>query len=246
MRINIKRILIFLALIFVSIVIFKQKSANKSIGSLSYTIDFNVEDINESNKTDPIIAGLDLFDEINEASKKLIFNLNFSNLEASFSLNKNVDVNDKMSKLAIVLSGGKGFFYNNYHNRVRQVDAFNNKYLIKYNNIKSTDWVLKEDMKIINGYKCNKAILKKSDSNSEEIIAWYSPELPYRFGPRGIGNLPGLILELSVTNRVEIIFTASNLLFNDLENISEPLEGIKITRNEFNVIKQNKFLELIK
>ena len=249
MKINIKNIMLFSSFLLISIIIYKQsfkKGKKNNGGKLNYLVHFDSKAINTSEKTDAIIAGLNLFDEINEASKEILFHLDFTNKESSFYI-EDAGINNKMRDLAIVLSGGKGVFYNKYNTRIRQVEAFNSKYLINYNLIKDSDWEFQEGEKIIQGYKCNKAVLKKINSNSENLTAWYSKKLPYKFGPRGINNLPGLILELSIINRVEIIFTASNISFNNTRNsVSKPLQGIKITKHEFDIIKENKLLELKK
>ena len=65
------------------------------------------------------------------------------------------------------------------------------------------NWVLyKEETKMIDNYLCFKATTSYTVTNikgkvfTHNFTAWYSPELPYNYGPIGYGNLPGLILEL--------------------------------------------------
>jgi GLPGLI family protein len=64
------------------------------------------------------------------------------------------------------------------------------------------DWKLHNETKTIGDYTCFKATSFTTVTNPEgkvfkfDFTAWYTPELPYKFGPVGYGNLPGLIIEL--------------------------------------------------
>ncbi|MGM0635677.1 MAG: GLPGLI family protein [Bacteroidota bacterium] len=67
------------------------------------------------------------------------------------------------------------------------------------------EWELKEEYREILGFKCQKAVAKNVDySQSDALhypIAWFTPEIPLSFGPRGFNGLPGLILGLEVSGR---------------------------------------------
>jgi len=64
------------------------------------------------------------------------------------------------------------------------------------------EWILHEDTKMIDSYLCFKATTFYKVTNpkgkvfTHNFTAWYAPQLPYKYGPIGYGNLPGLILEL--------------------------------------------------
>lgn len=63
-------------------------------------------------------------------------------------------------------------------------------------------WQKHDETKVIGDYTCFKATTSYIITNSKgkkfkhEFTAWYTPQLPYKFGPAGYGNLPGLIIEL--------------------------------------------------
>ena len=52
--------------------------------------------------------------------------------------------------------------------------------------------ITKESQKIL-GYSCYKATTK---FRGREYIAWFTPDIPYNFGPWKLGGLPGLILKV--------------------------------------------------
>jgi GLPGLI family protein len=54
------------------------------------------------------------------------------------------------------------------------------------------DWRIVDGEKEIAGYICKKAIRK--DEKGNEIVAWFTLEIPIRQGPNGICGLPGFIL----------------------------------------------------
>lgn len=63
-------------------------------------------------------------------------------------------------------------------------------------------WELHDETKMIGDYLCFKATTFYTTTNPKgkvfkrDFTAWYTPQLPYKFGPAGYGNLPGLIIEL--------------------------------------------------
>ncbi|MGY0427034.1 MAG: GLPGLI family protein, partial [Polaribacter sp.] len=71
---------------------------------------------------------------------------------------------------------------------------------------------------------------------SFNVIAWYTLEIPYSFGPTKYNGLPGLILELK--NRQAKIY-ASKILLNKkkTKEIKKPKKGIEITQRKYDSIK---------
>ena len=54
------------------------------------------------------------------------------------------------------------------------------------------DWQLLNEVKTINNFKCNKAVV---NFRGRTFIAWYTTEIPISAGPWKLHGLPGLILE---------------------------------------------------
>lgn len=69
------------------------------------------------------------------------------------------------------------------------------------------DWSLENETKIIDNFKCFKAINKEENKVegqdpiiTKTITAWYCSEIPVSFEPNGFGGLPCVILELNENN----------------------------------------------
>lgn len=54
-------------------------------------------------------------------------------------------------------------------------------------------WALRDEFKTINGYKCQKATAV--NKSGENIIVWFTEDIPISSGPAFLAGLPGLILE---------------------------------------------------
>lgn len=79
-------------------------------------------------------------------------------------------------------------------------DAFNIIY--PYDQYK---WKITKETKIIQGYKCYKATTTWEEYDyGREInlkfnpVVWFTYDLPYPFGPKGLDGLPGVVLEGSI------------------------------------------------
>jgi GLPGLI family protein len=107
-------------------------------------------------------------------------------------------------------------------------------------------WKIGKETKKIDQYTCYKAtaLSLDSDGDSQPVEAWFCPEIPFAYGPRGFGGLPGLILELRYDRSV--IGLESLQLSSKPVQIKMPTEGKRISFAEFNNInkpKLAKFLE---
>ena len=81
---------------------------------------------------------------------------------------------------------------------------YEKKFLIA-DSIRETVWKEKNEVRIIAGYTCHKAVSIICDS--VYVVAFYADDLPATGGPEMFAGLPGLILELAVP-RLHTIWTA--------------------------------------
>lgn len=114
------------------------------------------------------------------------------------------------------------------------IQAFNNKENLYVSKKRSAAWEIMNESKVISGYTCFKAITYDIVTYNDKVfkhavIAWFCPQVPFKFGPLGYGDLPGLIFELNVRGAVygikSMVFDKCNLhdfsKFQKIKVISE-------------------------
>jgi GLPGLI family protein len=126
---------------------------------------------------------------------------------------------------------------------VEQQDFMGKTFLIKGEPDKIT-WKMTGEMKIIMNYPCLKATYEDSTENLE---AWFTTEIPVAIGPEKYGQLPGMILELTSKKNKKTL-TAIVIDFKEIDTaeLSEPIEGKVVTREEYNKIVKKKMKEMRK
>lgn len=123
--------------------------------------------------------------------------------------------------------------YRNYatSKRIEQRDMMDKKYLIE-TDIKQPAWKLGTETKKILGYECTQATLNDT-ARKQEIVAWFTMDLPLTAGPQNYGSLPGMILELDINKGETLLFAKKIDLKKVKDNaIKAPSKGDKITEEE--------------
>ncbi|MDD7915637.1 GLPGLI family protein [Polaribacter ponticola] len=165
---------------------------------------------------------------------KLLFNRNASIFKQIKKLNKN---DNKFNLTQII--GGKGVFYVNKLTKltINQKEFSDEIFLV---DIPQLNWKLTQDSKKIGKYICYKATTTKEINTSRgkslrKIIAWYTLQIPFNYGPKEYNGLPGLILELQ---QDKLLFRASKInLFSEKKlEINKPTKGKKVTLKEYDSI----------
>lgn len=99
-------------------------------------------------------------------------------------------------------------------------------------------WTLINESKVINDLTCYKATSEilfpneKINGKLTPLTAWYCPTIPVSFGPKCIGGLPGLILEL-VNDNVTFFAKKINLNLQNEIIVKKPSKGKLITNLEY-------------
>lgn len=83
-------------------------------------------------------------------------------------------------------------FVNNY--QITTKDFMGKKFLIK-DTIEKLPWKMTGQQKEIGGFPCLQASFTDS---TKTIEVWFTPQIPVSTGPKGLGGLPGLILEARI------------------------------------------------
>ena len=175
---------------------------------------------------------LESLDKVYLSLESIKSRLTFSKGEGVFTVEDKMstDKNNIAQRYNRISAGGsKKYYYNNISKEylIKDCDAvgecfiYNNEYL---------EWKLTQDKMVINGYNCYKA----TRSNGK-VIAWYTPEIPVNFGPKGEYGLPGLILELEVG---KIIFKAKRIVLSPKQilKVDPPKKGKRVSKAEYKTI----------
>lgn len=108
-------------------------------------------------------------------------------------------------------------------------------------------WEITNETKFINEYLCSKATC---DFRGRSYVAWFTEDIPIRFGPYKFNGLPGLIIEIyDITNRFHWVVSEiktrkdSFILERTMEEKSSEfididlIEFVKLTENRDKEIK---------
>lgn len=174
-----------------------------------------------------------------DAFMQLKFNKTASLYEKDADHKEEVDPNDNRPRMfRRMRERANRIIYKNIKEStvLEQTSLFGKDFLIS-DSLKSVKWkVSAGEQKVILGYTCMKATFKDSTNN---LVVFFTPQLPVGFGPDKYGNLPGVILEVQSAQQ-HILATDVKLEESD---VIPPSKGDKVTRKEFEKIKEEKMKE---
>ena len=178
------------------------------------------------------------------------FNLNFT---ASTSLYK--EIASATDEAAGGEGGGMRFMMRRFNppiykdlannRQVEEVDLFGKQFLVD-DVIQTRAWKVTGQQKKILDYPCISATFTDSLMGRARVVtAWFAPTIPVAFGPQGYGGLPGMILEIDMDGGRSVITAAEVKLQKPAEgSIKVPEKGKKVTRAEYNKIREEKMKEM--
>lgn len=224
---------LFIGLLFFYSIYFAQ---DKSGGIVQYESFPNTKKIEnlvaEKKKTTKNKKLLTLINKANEYNEPIKSKLTFYEGKGAFLVEDKMmkDDNNFAQNMAVLRAGGSKEYYYNINDDIYLIKecevlgecfVFDNKYL---------KWELTQETKKINEY-----IVYKATRSNGNVIAWYTPTIPFGFGPKGEYGLPGLILELEIE---KIIFKATKITLNPKEEIviKEPKGGKRLSYEEYSEI----------
>lgn len=96
-------------------------------------------------------------------------------------------------------------------------------------------WAFINEFKTISNYKCQKATF--NNSKGEEVVVWFTEEIPISSGPLYLSGLPGLILEY-YNPKSKRFFTATTISSTNIpeQKFRKWLSGPIVTKAEYRVI----------
>jgi GLPGLI family protein len=186
----------------------------------------------------------DYYKDAKKNAKSLSYSLVFNQSEMIFYQNQYLEKEgDGDTSFSRAFSGVEGKYFKDKDSNVvlNEVDNPIVGHLIIKREI-SLKWVLIKETKKIDDYICYKAnaelIIKNSVGEFKRILtAWYCPDLPFSYGPKGYGGLPGLILEFQEKN---IVLGAVKISLNPTTiNFDKPNKVKIVTDEELSKIIDN-------
>lgn len=142
--------------------------------------------------------------KIETVASEFDFSLVYNDTCSIFYIEKKLFSDNTAANLAVILSGYYGRIKQQTHNYITEnLREDFGKFLVSRPYQK---WKLYDETKQIGEYLCFKATTFHITKNPKgkvfkhNFIAWYTPQIPHKFGPAGYGNLPGLIIELQGEN----------------------------------------------
>ena len=195
--------------------------------------------ISSENSTNQIV--LQAIKQLNELEFKLIFDPRFAHYR-KINIMTVENTNPVVQSFANSFSGfrGEAYFERDKSIVILKKEVSDKTFLVIKNKV---NWKLSKDTLKIGNYVCYKATTIKTIKNSDgvhklNVIAWYTPEIPLPYGPDGYGGLPGVILQLEDNGTVTFV---DNIKFSSDSKITLPLEGEKISEDEYEKLILNKF-----
>ena len=216
---------------------------DKLTGIISYeqVVDYGIEP-NGNPRRDAMIADLP---KMGKAYHTLTFNEKYARYEEDMDLKEPIDPD--LEKMLAFMRFRKlpeeeviQVFYDFEKDQRTEVLEFMTRSFILNHPITSSNWKISGGKKQVGEFVCFEAKL----ASDENIIAWFSPELPLPAGPGQYSGLPGIILAIEQNN--EIVLMATEIILEDHHvAFEEPKDGKRVTDEEFSLIKEEKTAEFI-
>lgn len=179
--------------------------------------------------------------EFNTSKAQLLFNGDesvFKNLPQEEDIRENAGEDGR--RMVFRMGGADNETYKNFAKEtlVEQRELGSKKYIIE-DTLRKLNWKLAEGNKTVNGYNCKMATAK--NQRGDELIAWYTEEIPVSAGPESFGGLPGLILAMDIGSGW-ITYTAETVTKSlEKDVVKVPSNGKKITRKQFQQMMEEAF-----
>ena len=205
---------------------------------VEYGVLFNIENIKEEKLKNSFFSKV-----INETKNQITYELIFNDSLSDFRIKEQLDLENfnKIKFAAGLIFEGECFYNKKSNVLIKNISDYNLIIDIRHK------WEIYQESKEIDGYLCYKATTEKIINNTKgtfvfPITVWFSPELPYSYGPGNYFGLPGLILEIQERN---FVVFAKKIDLKSTKKINVTPKSNLITEDEFNKkvqeIRKNKF-----
>jgi len=224
---------ICLILIFFTTISLAQQQKGMSVHYKTTSL-YDLEALDAETKSSP--TKMKYLIQMKENFESIEYLLKIKEGKSIFETIKKMDVSSKNPNL-LQSTQEDQLFYVDSEQYIEELKAFGGKVLITETS-NERQWNLTKEKREILGKQCYKATYnEKKGEKTINVEAWFAPDLPYQFGPKGYHGLPGLILELKYNN--VLTYTADKINWNEELHVEKPSKGRKMLRAEFNEMVGN-------
>lgn len=193
-------------------------------------------------------AGIDLSEYLPEnmsSGAKLTFDQNTSSYKKGESEDGDLELGDEDAGIKIVVLGNdidSELYIDHKANMKTDLRGFMGKAFIVEEEVNKIKWkITNEKVKYLD-YECIKAT--STNDENKDVVAWFAPQIPVSVGPMGYGQLPGAILMLS-EGEEDLVIKATKVELKDVDTISKPTDGEKVSYEEFEKIVEERTKEMM-
>ncbi len=173
----------------------------------------------------------------------IFYVLTFNNKKALFKKDDVLEKENSGNPLTAIFTGSGIYYYDIHLNEsLIQKESLGENFIID-NDVKY-EWKYTQETKKIGDYLCYKAktikrtIGRKGNLVEKDIVAWYTLDIPIKFGIKDYQGLPGATILLEDG---KITYSASKIILNKTYKITKPNKGKKITQKQFDEYLQKNF-----
>jgi GLPGLI family protein len=238
-----KKLLLFLIVLFSSVSGFSQEAAGKAATSGKITFEEKIKlEIKLEGDAAQFAESLPK-EQVN--IKMLLFNQDNTLYTADDSKKPEEAMTQQTGHMTMrmIVSGGNDKTFTDLKKRkkIEQKEFMTRMFLIE-SEIDNQEWKFTGNNRIVLGYNCQEAV---KDDNGKKINAWFTTMIPVSSGPAGFNGLPGLILLVDIDNGKRIITARTiDTDFKDQALLVKPEEGKKVTQEEYKKIVDEKMKEM--
>lgn len=234
----------FIFLVFFGFGLISVKGQIQS-GEVVYKVKLNEEAINHAFEDGTFPANTIDFAKMQyEKEKKILpfleYNLKFNHTQSLYNSPERMrhDLGIDLDRRSRMVGAFGDYFVDLSRDSIlHYVEYLENKWLV-YRKPSKLEWVLTNQTKKILGYVCQKATMQMTPDFGKggDLVVWFTPEIPFQFGPLGYARLPGLILQ---ADQGYYTFYADEIELNKNEiKIEEPKRGKLVNPEEFQIEKK--------
>ena len=171
----------------------------------------------------------------------------YSLLKGNEPLEKEMSSDDGSFRMVMKMDVPEEVYYTDHQEKkmIHKTGFMGKDFLIE-KGLEKLKWKITDEKIKYLGFVCQKATTIITEEEEEQnVVAWFTTEIPLAIGPADFNQLPGAILMVSVDEgKTEIKATEVVMQINDPEVFTKPTKGKKVSQAEFDKIVEEKTKEM--